>query len=49
MTMLEFFEALVAAMQGTVAGATELTANAVPFLLMVILFILGLLPVDAVS
>ncbi len=44
MTMLDFFEAMVAAMQGTVAGLTLLTAESLPFLLMVILFLIDLFP-----
>ena len=45
MTLLQFFERMLAALQDTVAGATVLTETALPFLLAVILFILSLVPV----
>ena len=45
MTLLQFFERMLAALQDTVAGATVLGAEALPFLLAVILFILSLVPV----
>ena len=44
MTLLEFFERMVAALQGTASGATVLTETALPFLLAMILFILSLVP-----